>query len=173
VQRRAPSALARGDGYKPGTSKSDAERKVPIPSALRDYLVEQRIRATDLEGLVFGNGATPFSLHRVRDGALAAWKAAGLDPITLHEARHTFASLMIAARVDAKAISSYMGHSSIQITYDRYGHLMPGNEKRRRPACSTPTSTPLMSNSRAYWRALALICLYQAKNAARIRKIGF
>jgi hypothetical protein len=65
-----------------------------------------------------------------------------------------------------------MEYSSIQITYDRYGHLMPGNEKRR-PACSTPTSTPLMSNWRAYWRALALICLYQAKNAARIRKIGF
>jgi len=23
---------------------------------------------------------------------------------------------------------SYMGHSSVTITYDRYGHLMPGNE---------------------------------------------
>jgi len=106
-------------------TKSDAERKVPIPSALRGYLVEQRIRATDPEGLVFGQGAAP---SRVRDGALAAWKAAGLEPTTLHEARHTFASLMIAAGVNAKAISSYMGHSSIQITYDRYGHLTPGNE---------------------------------------------
>jgi integrase len=36
---------------------------------------------------------------------------------------------MIAAGVNAKALSSYMGHSSIQITYDRYGHLMPGNEE--------------------------------------------
>ncbi len=26
------------------------------------------------------------------------------------------------------SISSYMGHSSIKITLDRYGHLMPGNE---------------------------------------------
>jgi integrase len=24
--------------------------------------------------------------------------------------------------------SAYMGHSSIQVTYDKYGHLMPGNE---------------------------------------------
>jgi len=46
----------------------------------------------------------------------------------LHEARHTFASLMIAAGVNAKALSCYMGHSSVTITYDRYGHLMPGNE---------------------------------------------
>jgi integrase len=36
---------------------------------------------------------------------------------------------MIAAGLNAKAISSYMGHSSIQITYDNYGHLMPGNEE--------------------------------------------
>jgi len=47
-------------------------------------------------------------------------------PITLHECRHTFASLMIAAGVNAKALSTYMGHATI--TLDRYGHLMPGNE---------------------------------------------
>jgi integrase len=35
---------------------------------------------------------------------------------------------MIAAGVNAKALSSYMGHASMTITYDRYGHLMPGNE---------------------------------------------
>ena len=51
-----------------------------------------------------------------------------LDPITLHECRHTFASLMIAADVNAKALSAYMGHASVTITLDRYGHLMPGNE---------------------------------------------
>lgn len=52
-----------------------------------------------------------------------------LEPIGLHEARHTFASLMIAAGVNAKALSTFMGHSSIQITLDRYGHLMPGSEE--------------------------------------------
>jgi integrase len=55
--------------------------------------------------------------------------AAGVDAPTLHECRHGYASLMIAAGVNVKALSSYMGHSSIQITYDRYGHLMPGNEE--------------------------------------------
>ena len=35
---------------------------------------------------------------------------------------------MIAAGVNAKALSTYMGHASITITLDRYGHLMPGNE---------------------------------------------
>ena len=52
-----------------------------------------------------------------------------LRPIGLHEARHTFASLMIAAGVNVKALSTYMGHSGISITLDRYGHLLPGNEQ--------------------------------------------
>lgn len=55
-------------------------------------------------------------------------EAPALVPITLHECRHTFASLMIAASVNAKALGTYMGHSSVTITYDRYGHLMAGNE---------------------------------------------
>jgi integrase len=35
---------------------------------------------------------------------------------------------MVAAGVNAKALSTYMGHANISITLDRYGHLMPGNE---------------------------------------------
>lgn len=46
--------------------------------------------------------------------------------------RHTFASLMIAAGVNAKALSTYMGHATISITLDRYGHMMPGNEAEAR-----------------------------------------
>jgi len=45
------------------------------------------------------------------------------------ECRHTYASMMIAAGVNAKALSAYMGHASITVTLDRYGHLLPGNER--------------------------------------------
>ena len=48
--------------------------------------------------------------------------------MTLHEGRHAYASLMIAAGVNAKALSTFMGHANIAITYDLYGHLMPGSE---------------------------------------------
>jgi integrase len=57
-----------------------------------------------------------------------AWAKHKLAPIGLHESRHTYAAFMIAAGVNAKALSTYMGHSTITITLDRYGHLMPGNE---------------------------------------------
>jgi integrase len=53
-----------------------------------------------------------------------------LTPIGLHECRHTYAAFMIAAGVNPKALSTYMGHSSITMTLDRYGHLMPGDEQR-------------------------------------------
>ena len=51
-----------------------------------------------------------------------------LKRITPHACRHTFASLMIAAGVNAKTLSTFMGHANISITLDRYGHLMPGSE---------------------------------------------
>jgi integrase len=111
--------------------KSRAGRRtVPIPAVLRDYLVEHKLRSGRRVGLVFGTSyAQPFTPSNVRKRANAAWLAAGLAPIGLHECRHTFASLMIAAGVNAKALSAYMGHSSVTITLDRYGHLMPGNER--------------------------------------------
>jgi integrase len=66
----------------------------------------------------------------IRKRAAKAWQDSGLEAIGLHECRHTFASLMIAAGCNAKSIASYMGHSSITITLDRYGHLLPGNEEQ-------------------------------------------
>jgi integrase len=112
--------------------KSRAGRRtVPIAQALREHLIAHRLRAGRTTGLVFGRDAeTPFHDSTILRRAREPWKAAGLDPIGLHECRHTFASLMIAAGVNAKALSAYMGHSSITITLDRYGHLMPGNEEQ-------------------------------------------
>jgi len=60
--------------------------------------------------------------------ARKAWRIAGMQPITLHECRHTYAAFMIAAGINAKALSTYMSHTSITVTLDRYGHLLPGNE---------------------------------------------
>ncbi len=49
-------------------------------------------------------------------------------PICLDDCRHTFASMLIAAGVSAKALSTFMGHANISVTLDRYGHLAPGAE---------------------------------------------
>jgi integrase len=87
------------------------------------------VRRLDAEdGYVFGKRDQPFSPSSVYVRARRAWKKAGLRGIGLHEARHTCASVMIAAGVNAKAITHYLGHSSIEVTFDLYWHLMPGNE---------------------------------------------
>ena len=110
--------------------KSRAGRRiVPIVGALRDALVEHKAREGRDRGLIFGSSAgTPFQPSTVWRRARTSWQRAGLEPIGLHEARHTFASVLIAAGVNAKAITTYMGHASIQTTYDLYGKLMPGSE---------------------------------------------
>jgi integrase len=112
-----------------GPKSRSGRRTVPVPALLRDHLVEHRMASERSEGLVFGRMPDkPFDPSTVIDRARRAWREAGLEPIGLHDCRHTFASLMIAAGVNAKALSAFMGHASITITLDRYGHLMPGSE---------------------------------------------
>ena len=104
-------------------------RRVPVAAALRAFLAPLSLAApADRDGLVFGSGAGPFCASSVSERARRAWRKADMEPICLHDCRHTFASLMIAAGVNAKALSTFMGHANISITLDRYGHLMPGAE---------------------------------------------
>ena len=106
-----------------------ARRCVPITPVLREHLRAHTLASGRRSGLIFGrSSATAFNAATLASRASRAWRAARLQPITLHEARHTFASLMIAAGLNTKALSVYMGHASVVITLDRYGHLMPGNE---------------------------------------------
>lgn len=103
------------------------ERATPIPSVLRPHLI--RACENVKSGLLFADRAGwPFTSQALQRRADKAWKDHGVERVTLHDCRHTFASLMIAAGVNPKAIQRFMGHSSIQVTYDIYGHLMPGAE---------------------------------------------
>lgn len=55
-----------------------------------------------------------------------AVEAAGLSrPLRFHDLRHSHASWLIAEGAHAKAIQERLGHSSITVTMDTYGHLMP------------------------------------------------
>ena len=102
---------------------------MPIAGLLRDQLVEHKMSCQWEDGFALGREPErPFSASGVHRRAKVAWKQKKLRPITLHEARHTTASWMIAAGLNVKALSTYMGHANISITFDRYGHLMPGNE---------------------------------------------
>ena len=47
------------------------------------------------------------------------------EGLRIHDLRHTCAALLIAQGASPKAIQAHLGHSSIQVTFDRYGHLFP------------------------------------------------
>lgn len=104
----------------------EGRRTIPIPAVLRDHLLEHRMHQGEPAGQVYGGPhAVRATLHRT---ARLRDDRDDLTPITLHEARHTYASFMIAAGVNAKSLSTYMGHANIAITLDLYGHLLPGSE---------------------------------------------
>lgn len=111
-------------------------RTLPLLAILRDYLDEHLLR-TGRTGsdLIFGRTpADPFVPTTLAARAGKAWEKAGLTRITPHECRHTFASLLIASGENPKAVQEFMGHSTITMTFDLYGHLFPGsrNEARAR-----------------------------------------
>lgn len=56
---------------------------------------------------------------------LKATAAAGLDGLRIHDMRHTHASHLIADNVPLTGIQRRLGHSSISVTSDMYGHLLP------------------------------------------------
>jgi integrase len=98
-------------------SKSDAGtlRRVPIAAPLQPIL-------GDL-------GAGPVCRRSVISGKLAAraakaWKLARLKPIGLHECRHTYASLLVAAHYTLKEVMEYLGHADLATT-SRYVKRLP------------------------------------------------
>jgi len=55
---------------------------------------------------------------------------AGLRNIRFHDVRHTYASLLLSNGASLVYVSKQMGHSTIRITVDVYGHWIP-NEKNQ------------------------------------------
>ena len=64
---------------------------------------------------------------RVFTGLLAK---AGLRQVRFHDLRHTFASLLLQQGESPTYVKEQMGHHSIQVTVDIYGHLIPGSNKQ-------------------------------------------
>lgn len=125
-----------------GPPKTHERRTITLPRFLCDMLTEHGVDAAD--ALVFpGPQGGPMRHHlfyrRHFRPAVTGYakpdgtKVAGAVPaakagLRFHDLRHTCASLLIAQGAHPKLIQARLGHSSIQITLDRYGHLFPSVE---------------------------------------------
>ncbi len=117
-------------------TKSRKPRSVPIIDKLAALLADHFVLLDHPnDGLLFpsaNNSDWPTDAGILRRRTHARWKKMGLKPLGFHEGRHTYASIAIAAGLNAKTLSTYLGHATITITLDRYGHLMPGSEVEAR-----------------------------------------
>lgn len=110
-----------------GTPKSHKVRAVPVPSFLMDMLGRETASRTG-DDLVFP-GRDGGYMHRTRASAgskswfKTALREADLEPMTLHELRHTAASLAVQSGANVKAIQRMLGHSSAAMTLDVYSDL--------------------------------------------------
>ena len=71
-----------------------------------------------LGGPIYPNG--------VNDRLKRLCSAAGVKQITVHGLRHTSATLLLSAGVQPHTVQRRLGHKSVQITLDVYGHVLPG-----------------------------------------------
>jgi len=130
----------------------------------RDLQQAERQQAGDgyhASGYVFtGLNGDPLAPDRLTRMFKALAAEAGLPPIRLHDLRHGAASLALSAGTDLKVVQDMLGHSSIVLTADTYtsvlpdiarkaaedtanliieaGCLIPGTNRRRRPAPKRP-----------------------------------
>lgn len=116
------------DGAKLKTAAS--VRNVKLPGSVADVLADHLDRFSTVD-LVFPTGRGTALSHSSFSGNVfkPGLVRAGLDRDTrIHDLRHTAAALGVAAGGHPKVLQMRLGHASIAITLDRYGHLFPGHD---------------------------------------------
>ena len=112
----------------PSRPKTKAgKRTVDLSPFLAELLMDQLERAQpDPNGLVFVNtvGNTPHASSFYSGVWTKAKRKAGLE-LRWHDLRHTAVALAVEQGAHALAIKERLGHSTIEVTLDRYGHLFP------------------------------------------------
>ncbi|HXT71310.1 MAG TPA: site-specific integrase [Vicinamibacterales bacterium] len=122
------------------TPKNGTSRRVDLSKQLIETL-ERRLVAAKAEKLrsgkeelnpwVFANSeGKPLDGDNLRRRVFQkALTRAKLRQIRLHDLRHTYASLLLAQGVAPLYVKDQLGHSSIKVTVDIYGHLFPGSNR--------------------------------------------
>lgn len=127
-----------------------SRRVVPMPAVVVEALRAHRkafppvVREVgDVDGKTMHRAAlvfirrdgTPANADNIRKPFNRARDKVGLaSSVCFHVLRHTYASLLIAAGTHLTAIQERMGHASIKVTSDIYGHLYPAEDDRTRKA---------------------------------------
>ncbi|QEH68177.1 tyrosine-type recombinase/integrase [Cellulosilyticum sp. WCF-2] len=120
---------------------SSGLRTIPIPQEIVKMLKSHKTAQDKLslklgkdefnkEKLVFcSEVGTPLSSRNIQRTHYSICNKIGLSGIGFHALRHTFATRMIEENVPVKTVQYWIGHSSIEITYNIYVHVQEENKK--------------------------------------------
>jgi len=131
----------KGQGIVSGQPKTARSRRpIALSSDAAAVLVEHRRRqiehrlsvgpAYDNRDLVFADElGRPVYDSTVRRCFYAIVAQAGLAHLRIHDLRHTAATLMLRAGVNAKVVSERLGHANVAFTLDTYSHVLPDMQR--------------------------------------------
>ncbi len=133
-----------------GTPKNGKARRVDMSAQLASVL-EDHLRAREIAATVAGKKPSPWAFGSLETGrylcdeflAKQVWprllRLASIRALKFHALRHTFASLLIEQGESLAYVRDQLGHASIQITVDIYGHLVPGANRAAVDRLDDPT----------------------------------
>lgn len=137
-----------------GPTKTSETREVPAPRFIIEGLAEHIAQYPSVDGYVFTSAEGKPLRHRNfyrRHYKPAVRSISGLpDDFRFHDLRHTAAALMIERSANPKQVQRILGHSTIRVTLDRYGHLFEGHADELMSALDatfTESSVPFLCPS--------------------------
>jgi integrase len=115
-------------------TKNGRNREVPMNAAVRQEFLQLQNPASESE-YVFVNPETGRNLVEIKKGFAGACRDASIKNFHFHDARHTAATRMADAGVDAFTIAEILGHTTMQMT-KRYTHALGENKRQAVEALS-------------------------------------
>jgi ABC-type Fe3+-hydroxamate transport system substrate-binding protein len=103
----------------------EADHLVVLPGG---YSGEVELKAPTDDRVFTNDIGEPLRPGSIGQAFMRLVKSSGVRTIRLHDLRHTHASHLLAAGVNAKVVSERLGHSSVSFTLDVYGQVMPGQQ---------------------------------------------
>jgi integrase len=115
------------------TKTEQGERTIPVPSYLMDAITtHMREFPPASDGRIFTaplaepNYVSHLTLNKAFQKAI---KATGLPPMRFHDLRHLAISTMLMLGIQPNVVKERAGHRTLAITMDRYGHLLPEQDR--------------------------------------------